>query len=351
MAGTMLGIDIGHDSLKLALVKGGTVRRTAVVRMPQNLFHDNRVASVDTMGELIRRAVKENGLRCKSAALALPNETVFTRSLTMPLMTIDQLEFNLPFEFGDFITDDLSNYVFDYEVISVNTSPSKPADAESEAAGAEGAGDGESGGAQTMDLMAVAAPKQLIEDSREIMRKAGMKLAKAAPAVCAFQALIREAEKNGANPDREYCIIDMGYSSVRMDMFRGDRHIVTRALETGMRNLDTIIADAYSVDPQTAHTYLISDHDGCQNKDYCINAYNDMAVELMRAVNFYRFSNPDSQLEDIWICGGGACIEPLRSSIAGALDMNIHPAGDLIPGNAQVDADYSMLQAIGIALS
>ena len=42
-----------------------------------------------------------------------------------------------------------------------------------------------------------------------------------------------------------------------------------------------------------------------------MNAYSNIAVELMRALNFYRFSNRDSALEHMWLCGGGAVIEPL----------------------------------------
>jgi type IV pilus assembly protein PilM len=81
-----------------------------------------------------------------------------------------------------------------------------------------------------------------------------------------------------------------------------------------------------------------------------MNAYGTITVELMRALNFYRFSNPDSHLEDIWICGGGACIKPLQQSIAETLDLKIHTASELIPGSQSVEQDYSLLQAIGITL-
>ena len=71
MAKTYLGIDIGYDSLKLALVNKGIVRKTAVVPMPQNLIREGRVVSIETMGELIRRTMKPwpfRMRRCSSAA-------------------------------------------------------------------------------------------------------------------------------------------------------------------------------------------------------------------------------------------------------------------------------------------
>ena len=332
MAKAILGVDIGSDSLKLALVKGKQIKKTALVPMPNNLIREGRVISTETMGELVRRTMKEHGIRCGEAALALPNETVFIRSVTMPLMTIDQLNYNLPFEFRDYITDELKDYYYDYAVIST--------DETSEEEHGEGEETGESAerGGTVMELMATAAPKSLIEESKLLLHRAGLKLVKAAPTVCAFQA------------QREYCILDLGNQSIRMYMFRGERHMVTRVLEIGMNSLDTVISEAYSVDVHLAHTYLLSNYENCQSKEYCMNAYGNITVELMRALNFYRFSNPDSRLEDIWICGGGACIRPLQETIAETLDLRIHTAGELIPGGAAVEADYSLLQAIGIAL-
>ena len=52
MAKTVLGIDVGYDSLKLALVKGRQVKKTAVVPMPNSLIRAGRVVSVETMGDL-----------------------------------------------------------------------------------------------------------------------------------------------------------------------------------------------------------------------------------------------------------------------------------------------------------
>ena len=343
MAKTILGIDIGYDSLKLALVGGRQIRKTAVVPMPQNLIREGRVISTETMGELIRRAMKEHGIRCGRAAVALPNETVFIRGVTMPPMSVDQLNYNLPFEFRDYITDELKDYLFDYAVVS-NGEEKKEAEEKS----AE-EDDGENGG-QVMELMAVAAPKSLLDESRETVHRAGLKLVKAAPTVCAYQALIRANTPKGEESTQEYCILDLGYQAIRMYMFRGDRHMVTRVLELGMNSLDQVISEAYSVDVHLAHTYLLTNYEDCQSKEYCMNAYGTITVELMRALNFYRFSNPDSRLEDIWVCGGGACIRPLQESIAETLDLHIHTASELIPGSAAIEEDYALLQAIGIAL-
>lgn len=332
MANTVLGIDIGYDSLKLALVSGGTVRRVASAPMPVKLLKEGRIVSPETMGELIRNTMRDNLIRCRDSAVALSAETVFTRTVTLPQMTVDQLNTNLPYEFRDYITDELKNYVFDYAMIN-NSAVSQ-----------ENEG---SAPVTSMELLAVAAPVSLFTELRETLRKAGVRLSIAAPNICAYINIIRRL---GGSPDNEYCFLDLGYRAIRMHIFRGDRHIATRILEVGLDGLDDVIAEEFNVDVHLAHTYLLTNYQDCQENEKCVTAYNNVAVELMRAVNFYRFSNPDSNLSEVWLCGGGTSIPALCKAVSETLEMNIHPASELIPGGAEIENCNALVQAIGIAL-
>ena len=331
MAKTILGVDIGSESLKLALVTGGEVKKTVAVPIPGNLVREYRVVSTETMGELIRNTLKAEGIRARDAAVVLPNEMVYVRSVTMPRMTTDQLVYNLPFEFRDYITEELKDYVYDYAMIST------PEELKS-ASGVPG-----------MELLAVAAPIAMMTEYREMLRKAGLRMVRAAPTVSCYIALIRRLESQGRGAG-EYCILDLGYQAIRMYMFRGEQHMVTRNLEIGLSGLDEVIADAYSVDVHLAHTYLLTNYNGCQESEACRSAYGNIAVELMRAMNFYRFSNPDSQLADIWLCGGGAAIAPLREAIAETLDLRIHQAEELVPRGETLENCYALVQAVGSTL-
>ena len=76
-----------------------------------------------------------------------------------------------------------------------------------------------------------------------------------------------------------------------------------------------MVAEHFSVDVHVAHTYFLTNFDGRQYGDYCQRSYNNIVLELTRALNFFRFSNPDSHLSGIWIFGGGAVVEPLRKTI------------------------------------
>ena len=340
MAKTILGVDIGHDQLKLALVRGRQVLKTVSAPMPENLLRQGQVTSREAMAELVKNTMKAGGIHASRAAIVLPNDVVFVKNVDMPLMSVEQLEYNLPFEFNDYITGELKDYVFDYAMLSdPNGKPAEKAEGE----------EGESG-VPTMELMAVGTLRSVLEDDKELLRKAGVKLVLTAPAISAYISLIRAQQEKLSRIAEEYCILDLGYEAIRMYMFRGDRHVATRLLEIGMSNLDNVLADVYGVDVHLAHTYLMNNFENCQTREECVNAYSNIAVELMRALNFYRFSNPDSALEHMWLCGGGAVIEPLRDTLAEMLSIELHRAEELVPSGEKLEECNTYAQAIGIAM-
>lgn len=343
MAKTILGVDIGHDQLKLALVKGSSVLKTASAEMPENLLKEGRITSREAMGELIHSTMKANGIRANRAAIVLANEIVFVKNVNIPPMTVDQLLYNLPFEFKDYITGELREYVFDYAVISepgeagADGAKGKPAEG-------EGAAEGE-----TLELMAVGTHRSHLLDAQAYLRKAGLKMVKSAPALCTYISLLRAQQDALSRITEEYGILDLGYTGIRMYMYRKDRHVATRVLEIGLSSLDSVLADLYNVDPHMAHTYLMNNFENCQQREECMAAYENIAVELMRALNFYRFSNPDSNLTDMWLCGGGAVIQPLAETIGEMLGIQLHTADELVPDGESIRECNSFVQAIGIA--
>ncbi|MBE7002816.1 MAG: hypothetical protein E7425_00845 [Ruminococcaceae bacterium] len=331
MAKSILGVDLGTDSISIALCKNGEAKKVATAPMPQGLMKDGRVASAQAVGGVLRDVMRENHIRASEAAIVFPNEICFLRNISVPRMSADQVKINIPYEFSDYLSEEPRNYTFDYAVLG---------EAKAEAEGEE----------DKLDLMAVAVPNAVLEEARTTLEVAGLKMAKAAPVEYAFISVIRAAKKKGIAAD-EYCVLDLGYRSVRMNMFKGDRHMVTRVLEFGLKNIDDLIAEQMGVDVHLAHNYFISNYEDCQKQEYCVNAYNNIAVELARALNFYHFSNPDSTLSDVWLCGGGAAIEPLREAIRTNLEnMKLHEAGELVHGSKGIDDWHRYLAAVGITM-
>ena len=332
MAKSCLGIDIGKDQMKLVLMKGENIVKTASVQMPEGLLKDGRIVSVETTGELIRKTMKENKIRCKEAAVVVSSGICFLRNVTMPEMTAEQLVYNLPYEFRDYITDELKKYVFDYSWGSEEEMPKgkKLKKASKKKKKEEKPEEEENQKRNEMELLAAAAPLEVMEELRLMTRKAGLKLTFAAPEVSACENLLHYKLRNEQDKDKEYGILDLGSTSSRLFIFKGDRHQVTRVIERGMEQVEELLADNFHIDIHLAHTWLLANHEDCIHSEVCQDAFSQISVELMRALNFYQFSNPDSRLEDIYICGGGASIATMRQSLEENLDVKIHEAGELL---------------------
>ena len=325
---TILGIDIGHTSLKLSLINNGVVVKCAFSEVPTGLIKEGKIVSIDAMSEIIKATIKNNGIKCSQAALILSEDVSFVRNLNMPVMTKDQLMYNIPYEFDDYITEEAKNYIFDYAMIS-DVQP----------------------GDESMDLTAVATKNDYVDELRLMCRKAGLKLVSLSPAFGAYSGLIRHCSDKLNVPSNEYCFVDLGYDKIRMYMFKGDSFVASREIDTGLATVENIVANNMNVDVHIAHTYLTSNHGNCQSSDFCKNAFASIAVELKRAMNFYNFSNPDSHLEDVWLCGGGALIAPLFDEISENLDMMIHQTSDFIPGVDDSEIAALVFTASGIAMN
>ena len=330
MAKSCLGIDIGKDQMKLVLMKGENIVKTASVQMPEGLLKDGRIVSVETTGELIRKTMKENKIRCKEAAVVVSSGICFLRNVTMPEMTAEQLVYNLPYEFRDYITDELKKYVFDYSWGSGEEMPKGKKLKKASKKKEEKPEEEENQKRNEMELLAAAAPLEVMEDLRLMTRKAGLKLTFAAPEVSACENLLHYKLRNEQDKDKEYGILDLGSTSSRLFIFKGDRHQVTRVIERGMEQVEELLADTFHIDIHLAHTWLLANHEDCIHSEVCQDAFSQISVELMRALNFYQFSNPESRLEDIYICGGGASIATMRQSLEENLDVKIHEAGELL---------------------
>ena len=114
-----IAFDIGESSVKMIHVSGKEIRNAAVAELPDNMVENGRILSPDAMADFIRENMKAGNLPKAEAAVILPASLMFVRSVTVPLMTAQQLEFNLPYEFKDYLREEKSKYLFDYAVSEI----------------------------------------------------------------------------------------------------------------------------------------------------------------------------------------------------------------------------------------
>ena len=70
----------------------------------------------------------------------------------------------------------------------------------------------------------------------------------------------------------------------------------------------------------------------------------------MKVINFYRFNNRETELEDVYFCGGGSNIEGLCATIADTVGMNAKNFMELMPNDVDKQCNPSGVFAIGVLM-
>lgn len=330
MSKTYTGIHIGTYSIKLTQVNDGKIENLFIEAMPDNLVKDGRIFSIDAMANFLKELVKSAQIKYKNTAVVLSSEACFSRRTTMPYMPINQLKINLPYEFHDYIQYDKDKYTYDYAVI--------------------GKFENEEGKIEALDLLIAAVNNEILDDYKLMLRKLGLKMVLALPENLTYRNIIREYQKNSSNCPDEYCIVDMGHSAIRMHMYNGSIYDTTRVIEYGGAALDALIADYKDVDIHIASNYKITNMHNVQELDICMELYNKIAVEILRALNFYRYNNPESELHDIYFCGGLVRINALMEIIQSTIDVKLHNISELLPSYTENNDIDIAPAAIGITM-
>lgn len=336
---SFIGIDIGHDRLKLVWIKDNKIAKVAVELVPENMIKDGKIVSVDSCGLFLKEMIQKNKMHCNNAALMVSENCMYVKTITTPQMSAEQLLYNIPYEFRDYIAEKTNAFLFDYAIIARH---------DDLAEGQEKKPNGKKKLTGTMDLTGIAISKEEMEKIRQTIKKAGLKLKKAAPESSAYRSIL--SRQKDFDENKEYCIVDLGYHATRMYMYKGKKLTATRMIDRSIRTIEQNLADELGVDVHLSGSYLENNFQDCQKSEKCLESYDALALDIARALKFYNYSNRESELNDIWICGGGANIEPLVTSVKNTItDMNIHMGSELLPHHVVTPADDMILLACGIA--
>lgn len=304
MARTQLGFDIGSSSMKVAVLRGGTIR-VEEARLPENMVDGNgSITLPHAFVQFLKQQKKELSLPGGPASLVLPPSQVICRLVTMPKMTTQQLMMNLPYEFTDFIQGVADQYFCDYALCSP--------------------GEGEEEG---VPMMAAAAAKQTLAEYVQMFARAGIRLKTILPQEMALIDLV----KGLGEGVEEFCFVDLGHQSTRITVIWRDRVQATRQIALGGRDLDLAVADSLGVDAFLANTYKMSDYQNALSSEVVADLCDRIAVEILKVINFYQFTYRSSNLDGVYLVGGGAALPCLRKAIEDTAGLPVLSPDRLLP--------------------
>jgi len=304
------GFDIGEKNLKMAVFSKGTLTNTVSVEIPDNMVSNGMILSMDAMAEFIASTASAKGLPKKDAAILLPTSLVYTRTVSVPIMTVEQMLMNLPYEFKDYLTEDKGNYYFDYEVLETYTD--------------------EDNNPKEQLIFVCAVSKTVIERYSAMFAKAGYNLTVAIPEEYAYSKFFRGEMGFNEYQDKAVAVVELGQVSTRVHLINKGEYDSKRVIDTGMSELEAVVSRVTDADSHLAHNYTVINFNNVLENPECREMYNHLGVEILKSVNFFNFNNREIDLTDIYLAGGGAAIRPLREEIAKVTGVRVHTVDELM---------------------
>lgn len=327
-----IAFDLGNSSLKIAALKKGTLELHELP-LPENLMEEDNILMPRAFSAFLKKAKKDLRLPGGPAGLMLPSSKAICRLVTMPRMSVDQLMLNLPYEFSDFIHGEPHQYYCDYALCQ-DESQDEPQPEEQ--------------GEEQLTMMAAVVQRQQIQDYIRIFSAGGFSLKRILPQEMSLIQLVQSCLRERPEGPREFCFIDLGFLSTRIFVVHGDRIQAARRVHIGCRALDGVVADLFNMDPFLADAYKRGNHQGVLEHPRCMEVYENLAVEVLKVINFYHFTYRQNQLDGVYLIGGGAEIAPLRRLLEETLGLPALPVDTLIPGREGQVQNGTFVCAVGL---
>lgn len=291
MSKPILGLDFGSGTLKMVVAHNGKILGSYVENMPDSLVKNGQITSYEAMAEFLKTAMRKNQITTTDVAISVSPAISYSKTVTLPKMTIEELKINLPYEFKDYIVQGKEKYNFDYAVIDINDSD--------------------------MTLMACAALKIDIYDLKEMCRMANLKLVRVVPDEFAIKAIL----DNYAD-DQAVCVVDFGHEKTMVHMFNKHSFDTNRTIDIAGATIDETIAEIKNVDVHLARVQKENNTDEIIQHEKVRDIINRLSLDIMRAINFYNYGS-DSQITKCYVCGGGSCPKGVIDELKETLDIPV----------------------------
>jgi type IV pilus assembly protein PilM len=328
----MIGIDVRNDRVLMAQVKGSSAV-LAVERLPENLIRNGQIVSPELLAKFLKQMRKAHKFSGSSCVLVLPSRDTYFRTASMPRVTEQQLLLNLPYEFRDYIGTEGAYYNYDY-AINTAAMEEKSADEDDD----------------SLELFIAASNKQLIADYGNILRRAGLNMKAAIPREMALINLMVAA--NAIAPSvQEYCLVEFGYDHTRINIAKGGALAATKTIDFGLSQFDSAIAFAYNIDLFVASSYRETNYEDVLNSSACQGVCDQIGLEITKAINFYKYENPDSEISSIIFCGIGSDERAIVDAISDYVGLPERSINEIVPACCASNENTSRCAAaIGASL-
>ena len=340
----LIGVDISSSSVKMVELSSsgkGSYRleRYTIEPLPHEAVVDGNIMNLEQVGDAVRRAWKRMGTRIKTLSMAVPSAAVITKKIVLDAgQSEDDMEAQVEAEANQYIPFALEEVDLDFQVLGPD--PNSP---------------------EQVEVMLAAARKEKVEDRVAVAETVGLKTTvmdiDAFAAQNALELMMAELPDGGR--DQTIALVDIGASIMNVNILINNQSVYMREQPFGGLQLTQEIMRAYGMSMEEADAAKRNGNlpDNYQG-DVLAPFMDTLALEVVRALQFFFTSTQYSQVDHLYLSGGTASIPDLAEVVAERTQVATVIAnpfsGMEIPGRikrAQLLIDSpSLLVSCGLAL-
>ncbi len=350
----VLGIDIGSGTVKVLEVEaqgsGWRVVNAAVEQMPPGSCRDGVIVNIEDVAHTVRNAVKASGTRATQGITAISGSQVIVRQVQFPKMPEAALRKSIKYEASKFISAPMEESVVEFEIL----------------------GDAEEPG--LMNVMLVAAPRDMVESRVQVLEMAGIEpIAVDVESFALIRALIN-FRPGVPGLEKTVALIDIGGTHTDVNIVSKGNFALTRNIPIAGDSFTNSIRSVFNVSLEEANKLKremvvpndlnLSQLDSDNRLWRAVHPImEELLREIRRSINYYHSQLPEgtegAQISRILLCGGSALIPGIDRYFSNSLGIPAEVAdvfsgslvsqGELLPDFAsQYGPELSV--AIGLAL-
>lgn len=287
--GELIGLDIGSHSVKLvelAGAKGGyRLKHFAMAPLPADVIVDGAVMDSGSIIEIVRELISNNKIKNRRVALSISGFSVIIKKVTMNYMSETELEESIQWEAAQYIPFDIEEVNVAFQRLGENAE-----------------------NPDQMDVLLVAAKKEIINDYEALMAESGLETHVIDVDSFAVEAMYESLY--GIEDAQVIALINIGASTMNFNIVQGPVSLLTRDVSMGGKQITEDIQKQYNLRYEEAESLKVGATDAwSQYKDFdrlVQNTCEQISTEIQRSLDFFYANYPDAQIGRLGLCGGVA---------------------------------------------
>jgi type IV pilus assembly protein PilM len=296
----LIGLDIGSHSVKLAEIEdtkqGKFLKNLGMIGLPQDAIVEGAIKEMEIVSSAIKTLFKQLKVNNKNVVTSISGYSVIVKKISMQKRGEAELEATIQDEAEQYIPFDIHDVNLDYEILS------------------SGADKGEEKGAKEdsgfMDVMLVAAKKDIVEDYVSLLHLTGLN-----PLILDVDAFAVQNSFEASSQDISgcYAIVNIGAEELGINAIKDGISIFTRDSSYGGYQINEAIMSKFGVSYEEAEKIKLGGtKPESKDKDILEDTFTSVVSgwvnEIKRALDFLTTTYPDESIEKIYVSGGSCRI-------------------------------------------